>query len=251
MIKFRKILGINYFVGSLAGLLEESKKGGLIVVPAAPALAELETNHEYRRALEKATFAITDSSFLVLLWFLRKGEILTRISGLQYVRGLVSDEAFRRPGATYWVMPSNEDMLANLTWLKGQGISVASEYCHIAPHYAKGQVFDEKLLSSIEARRPAYVVINIGGGTQEVLGAYLASRLSYSPAIVCTGAAIAFLSGRQAKIHPWLDRLMLAWLVRCLHEPRKFVPRYLRGFGLIQVVLTFADRPVSVAQLRN
>ena len=247
MKEYRTILGINYFVGSLEALLDRTSKGGLVVVPAAPALAELEENMPYRRALESATFAITDSSFMILLWFLRKGEFLKRISGLLYLRGLISDASFRQKDATYWIMPSQEDLNVNLSWLNSKGLALTDENCYLAPHYPRGTVMDAILLNKIEACRPAYIVINIGGGTQEILGAYLFKQLSYKPAIICTGAAIAFLSGRQANIPPWVDKLMLGWLARCLSEPRKFIPRYWRGFRLIGILFKYAERPVSVA----
>lgn len=224
-----------------------TQEGGLIVVPAAPALAELKENPEYRLALEKATFAITDSSLLVLLWFVRKGEWLTKISGLCFLRGLVEHPPFRKKKATFWIMPSPADLDANVQWLNTQGFAVDLEDCYLAPLYPKGSVVDEALLQIIELKKPAYIVINIGGGTQEILGLYLHSRLSYKPAIICTGAAIAFLSGRQVKIPSWADNLMLGWLLRCLSEPRKFLPRYIRGFRLIKIFFKYVERPVSAA----
>ena len=51
---------------------------------------------------------------------------------------------------------------------------------------------DLSLLEIIENKRPKFIVINIGGGVQEKLGYYLRTRLDYSPAITCTGAALAF-----------------------------------------------------------
>lgn len=239
----RTILGIRFFVGSLDELLRRSRSGGLIVVPAAPALAELDIAPDYRRALESATFAITDSSLLVLLWLFRKGEFLKRISGLKFLRGLVKDPAFRKNDASFWIMPSQKDMEANLRWLNAEGLMVTEENCYLAPQYPKGRVEDESLLDRLEKKKPRYIVVNIGGGTQEVLGNYLFSRLSYRPAIICTGAAIAFLSGRQANIPPWVDGFMLGWFARCIREPAKFVPRYLGGFRLIPLFLRNADRP--------
>ena len=245
MAEYRKILGINYFTGSLDSLLAKTGNGGLIVVPAAPNLADLDRNPHYRQAVENAEFAITDSSLLVLLWFIRKGELLTRISGLQFMRGLIHHPEFRKERATFWVMPSEEDMTTNLKWLGSQGITVQPKDCYVAPQYPKGLIEDDILLAAIETHRTPYIVINIGGGIQEVLGRFLAARLSYKPTIICTGAAIAFLSGRQANIHPWVDKLMLAWLARCLHEPRKFVPRYLLGVRLIPILLMYAERRVA------
>jgi UDP-N-acetyl-D-mannosaminuronic acid transferase (WecB/TagA/CpsF family) len=247
MNEFRIILGFKCFVGSLEALLMRTQQGGLIVVPAAPALADLEENPEYRRALENATFAITDSSLLVLLWFVRKGEWLTRISGLCFLRGLVEHPPFRKKRATFWIMPSPADLEANARWLNKQGFSIDMEDCYLAPLYPKGSVVDEALLQIIELKKPAYIVINIGGGTQEILGLYLHSRLSYKPAIICTGAAIAFLSGRQVNIPSWADKLMLGWLLRCLSEPRKFFPRYMRGCRFIRIFFEYVERPVSPA----
>jgi UDP-N-acetyl-D-mannosaminuronic acid transferase (WecB/TagA/CpsF family) len=242
---FRTILGIRYFDGSLDELLTEARKGGLIVVPAGPALAEMRQNNDYRHAVETATFAISDSSYMVLLWFLRTGEWLHRISGLQFLRALIQDPPFRRKGATYWVMPSPEDTRCNVAWLATAGIEVAEDQCYLAPKYSPGQIVDPELVRKIEEKRPEYVVINIGGGIQEVLGSYLMESLSYRPTIVCTGAAIAFLSGRQSRIHPMVDTLMLGWFARCLHEPKRFIPRYLRAFRLFWILMQYADRSVA------
>ena len=43
-------------------------KGGLLVVPAAPALKDLDRSPDYRDALLNADLAITDSAFMVLIW---------------------------------------------------------------------------------------------------------------------------------------------------------------------------------------
>jgi len=248
---FRKILGIRYFDGTRQELLLEIRKGGLIVVPAAPALAELGENQDYRQAVEGSTFAISDSSYMVLLWFLRSGEFLHRISGLQFLRALVGDPVFRQKNASLWVMPSKEDQDCNLAWLNGQGIPVTPDHCYLAPKYTKGAVTDESLLALIETHRPKYVLINIGGGTEEILGYFLHSHLSYRPVIICTGAAVAFLSGRQASIHPVVDKMMLAWLDRCFSDPKRFIPRYLRALRLFWVLMRYADRSVPATALSS
>jgi len=82
---FQRILGINFFTGDMAGLLQLCAEGHFIVVPAAPALADLPTNTAYRESVEKSDFAITDSAFMLLLWKLVTGQRLPRISGLKLV----------------------------------------------------------------------------------------------------------------------------------------------------------------------
>jgi len=50
---FQRILGINFYIGAMPELLELCAEGRFIVVPAAPALAELPTNAANRS--KKAT----------------------------------------------------------------------------------------------------------------------------------------------------------------------------------------------------
>ena len=242
--EFRQILGIKFYAGTLAGLLERCTKGGLIVVPSAPVLVDLGTDQAHREALEESDIAITDSGFLVLLWTLFKGERLPRISGLKFLRGLMTLPSFREPGATFWVMPTAGDSKANLAWLRTKGLGLRDDDCFVAPVYPKGDLADAALLAVIEASRPPFVVINLGGGVQERLGYYLRRHLSYRPAIICTGAALAFLSGRQANIPPWADRLMLGWLLRCLHDPRKYFPRYWKALRLVPLLLRHGEHAV-------
>jgi hypothetical protein len=65
---------------------------------------------------------------------------------------------------------------------------------YTAPLYEKKRVEDKKLLEIIEDKKPKYILINLGGGVQEKLGAYLKQNISYKAAIMCTGAAIAFFN---------------------------------------------------------
>ena len=235
--ELKEILGLRFFVGSIQGLLARTLRGGLIVVPSAPVLVDLMDDAAHREALVGSDFAITDSGFFVLLWLFLKRERLPRISGLRYLRALLSFPEFRKIGATYWVMPSAEDAKANCGWLKSQGMEVGADDCYLAPMYPAGRLQDAELLARIERKRPAFVVLNIRGGVQERLGFFLISHLSYRPAIICTGGAIAFLSSRQVGIPVWADRLMLGWIFRILHSPVGFSPRIWKGLRLVPMVM--------------
>jgi hypothetical protein len=73
-------------------------------------------------------------------------------------------------------------------------------------------------------------------GEDHLLEAWLRERLDPCPGIVCTGAAVAFLAGTQAKIPVWADRSGLGWLMRCIYEPKKFIPRYWSALPLVWMV---------------
>ena len=59
------------------------------------------------------------------------------------------------------------------------------------------------------------------------MGLFLQKHLNKKTTIVCTGAALAFLSGQQIRIPKWADKYYLGWLIRCMSDPLIFVPRYL------------------------
>ena len=78
---FQQILGVRFFVGGAEEAVELGLQGGLVVVPAAPALVELQIDQHYREALLHADLAITDSGLMVLLWRMLTGQRISRVSG--------------------------------------------------------------------------------------------------------------------------------------------------------------------------
>jgi UDP-N-acetyl-D-mannosaminuronic acid transferase (WecB/TagA/CpsF family) len=237
----RTILGIDFFQGSAELAVKIMQRGGLLVVPAAPALKDLETNAGYREALLHADMAITDSAFMVLIWNRLQGDHISRLSGLEYLRELLLQDELKVPGNTVWIMASPVSATRNLDWLAGQGIVVPDECVYMAPMYG-AEISDPALLALLERMKPQHVVVTVGGGTQERLGLYMKRNLSYLPAIHCIGAAIAFLSGDQVKIPAWADKLYMGWLFRTLSEPRRYFPRYWEARKLYELMRRYRDR---------
>jgi UDP-N-acetyl-D-mannosaminuronic acid transferase (WecB/TagA/CpsF family) len=244
--RFQQILGVRFFVGDAQGAIEEvSQHGGLVVVPAAPALKNLAVDKGYREALLGADFAIADSAFMVLLWNLIDRNRIPKLSGLKYLRVLIEQPAFRDAGSAFWVMPTAASAQRNMRWLRDNGVNVSNEDVYLAPLYGAA-ISDEDLLERIEERKPKHIVLGIGGGTQERLGLYLKQNLSYRPAIHCIGAAIAFLSGDQVRIPVWADTMGLGWLYRTVADPKRFFPRYWDARHLAPLLLKYRDRlPVA------
>ncbi len=240
------ILGIDFFSGTVMQAVERMCHGGLLVVPAAPALKDVETNVAYREALLAADLALPDSAFMVMIWNRLQRDRMPRISGLEYLRALLGHAAVREPGKTLWVMASEASAERNVRWLAHEGLEVPSECVYVAPQYGtrlqNADLEDAGLLERIERVRPRHIVVTVGGGTQERLGLYLKRRLSYLPAIHCIGAAIAFLSGDQVYIPVWADRCYLGWAFRSASEPMRYVPRYWDARKLLRLMVRYRDR---------
>jgi len=172
-VRFQQILGVRFIVGDAHDAIDQvSREGGLVVVPAAPALKNLTQDRRYREALLGADFAIADSALMVLSWNLIQRDRIPKLSGLKYLRALLLRPEFRQSGSSFWVMPTPSAARRNGTWLIENGVSVAPEELYAAPMYG-ASVEDPELLRQLEARRPRHIVIGLGGGTQERLGLYL------------------------------------------------------------------------------
>ena len=249
--QFRQILGIRFFVGNADEAIARISAGGLLVVPAAPALKNLAHDSDYREALQGADLVITDSAFMVMIWNRLKRDSIRRVSGLKYLSSLLKQPDFYQSGGSFWIMASEESARRNCAWLRRQGIELAAADRYIAPLYGK-TILDSALLKRIDERRPRHIVVTLGGGTQERLGLYLRSELGCKPSIHCIGAAIAFLSGDQVHIPVWADSFYLGWLFRSLSEPKRYIPRYWGARKLFGLMARYRDRlpgaePNSVA----
>lgn len=207
------------------------------MVPAAPALVNITKDIGYYHSLQAADIIIPDSAFMTLIWNIFHKEKLQKISGLKLLRTFLADTEVIKTVEILLVDPCRTDARCNINYLRSNGIIVNDDISYVAPLYNKAAIEDKMLLDLIEERKPRFVIINLGGGVQEKLGAFLKRKLSYVPAIICTGAAIAFLTGRQVKIPNWGDKYYLGWLFRCIDKPSLYVPRYLKGFKLLSMLL--------------
>lgn len=238
---FRQILGARFFFGAPAEAVAVGLRGGLVVFPSAPVLVATASDQATQTALVQSDLVIPDSGLMVLFWNFLKRERLRRVSGLEYLTLLLESLRARTDQTVMWVMPSEESMDASLGWLRKNGHRTTRQDCYLAPSYAAGEIEDSRLLRLVQTRRPAHLIMAVGGGVQERLGLYLRDRLDYRPAIYCTGAAIGFLSGEQASIPSWADRYYLGWLARCCQNPVKFVPRYWAARKLLGLMLRFGS----------
>jgi N-acetylglucosaminyldiphosphoundecaprenol N-acetyl-beta-D-mannosaminyltransferase len=239
---YRKILGINFFVGRAPEAVRLGLNGGLVVAPAAPALVSLPRDEGYRRAVSSADLALTDSSFMVLVWNFQRRDKIIRISGLEYLVWLLDECKARQRERLFFIMPGQEALDRNTKWLCERGFALEERDSYVAPRYSADKVVDERLVSLLEARRPTQIIVGLGGGIQEKLGLYLRNHLTYTPGIHCIGAAIGFLTGDQVRIPLWADRLYLGWLFRCVHRPLHFIPRYWTARKLLWLLVMNQDR---------
>jgi UDP-N-acetyl-D-mannosaminuronic acid transferase (WecB/TagA/CpsF family) len=235
--KFVSIFGVKFLLDPYPAAKNLLEQGTFMVVPSGPGLSTIYKDKLYHQAIQNADFAIPDSGLLVLLLKYLKNIPVKKLSGLGFLRQFLMEDELKNSRCLFLVDPNASEMKLNHVFLQSQGVLIDESDHYVAPIYKPVSVEDQNLLILLEKRKPKYILINIGGGIQEKLGYYLKKNLSYKVGIICTGAAIAFLTQKQASIPSLFDALHLGWLLRCIYDPRRFVPRYVKSLYLIHLVL--------------
>ena len=242
MTPTRQVLGIQFFNGDVDEAVQSMVlRGGFLIAPSGTCFTRLREDEQYRQAVLAADLAIADSGLMVVLWRLFHGEKIERISGLKYLKHLLSKLKLEENRDVFWVLPSEDTRLNLFDWSRREALPITGENCYVAPRYGL-KVEDRNLLSLIEQQRPAHIIVAIGSGAQEKLGYYLRENLSYRPAIHCIGAALGFITGDQASIPDWADRFYLGWLWRLVAQPRIFIPRLSRALELPWLIWKYGEK---------
>jgi len=205
----------------------------LITVPAAPGFIENKNNEFYYQAIRNASFNIIDSGFFALLIKL-KGKWIYRYSGYRLIYDMLHHLKENKQ-KIFVVGPSQQENI-NISSLftENTSIDIDDLKFYAAPIYPKNCYLEDfELLGQINLFKPELIIISIAGGKQEVLGDFLNRNLSFHSTILCTGAAISFFTGSQAKISPIIDKLYLGWLARIIADPKAFLPRYFNAFKFL------------------
>ncbi len=221
--------GIKFYTGDYNQIKKRFDIGGVLVAPAASALANIETDNLYLKSLRRSDIAILDSGFFCILLRLFKSEKVKKLSGFLFLRNFLDE--FKNIDKILLVDPSKKSNKINSRYLRS--IKIFNFKSYIAPQYNKN-VKDPILINIIRKYKPKYIVINIGGGIQEPLAIYIRDKIKFKLSIMCTGAAIAFMTGEQAPINKTIDKVYLGWLLRIIWRPRLFFGRFFKSFKIIK-----------------
>ena len=210
-------------------------KRGLFVFPAAPALASIDKSNKYYESIRKADLVFFDSGFFVLLLKVFKNISVNKFSGYKFLGLFFEYLKKNKHKSVFCIDPNLNFSNSNKNFLKSLGVKKI--YNYLAPNYRDKNLSDKKLLMKIRKVRPEFILTNIGGGRQEILGLYLKKNLKIKTTILCTGAAISFFTKDQAPINSLIDQLYLGWFMRLIFNPLIFSKRYMYSLRLIPMVI--------------
>lgn len=210
-------------------------KKGYFTFPSAPGLASINKSKNYYLSLQKSDLVFFDSGFFVILLRILKGLKVTKFSGYKFIELFSTYLKKNNSKIILSIDPNKHFSKSNKVYLNKLGVKKVISY--IAPKYDTQKLNDAQLVKLINQVKPDFILNNIGGGTQEILGFYLKKNIKFKSTIICTGAAISFFTGDQAPINNLIDKLYLGWLMRLIFNPFIFFKRYFIALRLIPLVL--------------
>lgn len=228
---FKDIIFNNFDHKSFKKII--SRKG-LFVFPSGPGIASIDTSKKYYNALKKADYVFHDSGFFVLLLKFIKSIKVRKFSGYKFLKLFFIYLSKNKNKKIFSIDPNQKFLENNKLYFRKLGLR--KTYHYLAPKFHKDHIFDKYLLKKINETKPNFIMTNIGGGIQEILGLYLKKKLKFKVTIICTGGAISFFTGDQAPISNFVDKFYLGWLVRLIFNPLVFLKRYIIAIKLIPMV---------------
>tara|TARA_B100000925_G_scaffold291868_1_gene282053 strand:+ start:4041 stop:4772 length:732 start_codon:yes stop_codon:yes gene_type:complete len=232
-IIFNKIKFINIKKKDFNNII---KQKGLFVFPSGPGLATINKEFKYLESLRNSDFVFFDSGYLIILLRILKKISVNKFSGYFFLKLLFDSLKKKNNFKILSVDPNNTLSKKNRNFFLSLGIDKNKLFNYTSPIYNPLKIKDKKLLKIANNKKPDYVIINLAGGVQEILGYYLKKNLNMKTKIICTGAAISFFTKDQAPINRIIDKFFLGWLTRIIFNPRIYLPRYLKAFKLFKIV---------------
>jgi len=233
--KIVHFFGIKFFDVNYNFIIRLIKmKKGYLVMPAASALVDVSKNLKYLNSLRNSTAALLDSGFFCILIKIFKFYNVTKFSGYKFIKFFLDDSSLKNKKILLCNSSIKEDKF-NYLFLKSKKFKFIKSY--VCPMYSNINIIDRKLFNIINIYKPEIILLNIGGGIQEVLAYHIKKNIKIKTIIICSGAAISFFTGTQTKVGDIYDSLYLGWFRRFMDKPYQYSPRIIKSLLLFLVVV--------------
>ena len=105
--------------------------------------------------------------------------------------------------------PDKNNSKSNKSFLKKIGVKNINSY--VAPHYNQNKLKDKKLIKLINKIKPNYILTNIGGGTQEILGLYLKKNINDIKKVILVVDDTSYTLDKRNRFINFFNRSRKVW----------------------------------------
>jgi N-acetylglucosaminyldiphosphoundecaprenol N-acetyl-beta-D-mannosaminyltransferase len=198
-------------------------------------VVHLNARDDFRRAYRRARFVTADGFPIVALGRLARTP-LRRTTGADLIEPICEEASRHR--LPIFLLGANQETLD----ATGQRLRERFPGLEIAGSYAPGQGFDpysaeaDEAIERLDASGARLCFLALGSPKQEVFASRCVDRVS-GTGLLCIGAALDFIAGKQVRAPKFAQRNGLEWFWRLTREPRRLGPRYARCVAALPSLL--------------
>ncbi len=196
---------------------------GYVVTPNADHIIRFHDDPSFRDKYADAAFVLSDSRFISYVLALTKRLRVPVCTGSDLTQQLLAQIA--KP----------DDRLLLVGGTEGQADQLRKKFGftglqHINPPmgFIRDPAAVQSVVEFIELQSPfRFCLLAVGSPQQEAVAQLLKRRGIARGLALCIGASVDFITGKEKRAPPLLQKLGLEWVFRLLQSPRRLGKRYL------------------------
>lgn len=210
-----------------------TERFGYVVTPNADHVIRFYDDPSFRATYAGAEFALSDSRFLSYVLKLTKGLNVPVCTGSDLTAQLIARVA--QPHDRLVLIGGSTEQAATLTQKFG-----FTDLRHVNPPmgFIRDPAAVAEVLDFIEQQSPfRFCLLAFGCPQQEIIAQKLKQRGVARGLVLCIGASVDFMTGKEKRAPRLLQQLGLEWAFRLAQSPRRLFKRYvIRGPRVFNVL---------------
>lgn len=227
MVPTQKLLNISIADSTLEELLPVMKRG-IVVTPNIDHLVLLQSDEEFYRAYKEASFTLLDSQVLFLYRKLIGKAFRSKVSGADLFPTFC-DYHRNDPAVKVFVLGGMDTVAQQVQKI----INVRCNRKLIVGAYSPSYGFESNdaesrsIIGMVKESGATVLVIGVGAPKQEKWILKYKYLLSDVELVLCVGAALDFMTGKQKRAPRFLQTVGFEWLFRLVRDPKRLFYRYI------------------------
>ena len=193
-----------------------------LATPNIDHFVRIEKNAEIKDIYRRINFCINDSRILSLLVKLFFGSRLKTVTGSDLTALLFKNEIIHKRKIT--IIGSHTDEVTKLAAIYNLDETLIAHY-EPPMGFIKDSSEVNKTVDFVVNSSADLVFLAVGSPQQEIIAAKIQERVSRG-VILCVGASIDYLTGKETRAPKFIQDMYLEWLFRFAQSPIKRFRRY-------------------------
>jgi exopolysaccharide biosynthesis WecB/TagA/CpsF family protein len=198
-------------------------------------LYKLSNDDSFYRAYNNCEIVTADGAPIVLIGKYM-GHSVEQVTGADLVRPMAKlASELKIPVAILGSSEASRERAATILQVENRGLEVVFKESPMI-NLSNGTQDAVRMLERLRDSGARICFLAFGAPKQELIAA-LGREICPRTGFFCVGAAIDFLSGDQTRAPKFLQAIVMEWLWRLAHNPKRLASRYLHSFRILPQVV--------------